>query len=246
MHRPCWLIMKQPIIIFEDDQILVINKPSGLVVNRAETVKEQTLQDWIERKTGIFKKLRKDNNFNKRSGVVHRLDKDTSGLMVIAKTAQSFADLQQQFKQRKVKKKYLALVHGRLEPRSGDIKLPLGRKPQDRRKFIVRLKGRQAVTEYQVKEYLRRGEEWFSLVELDLKTGRTHQIRVHLRHLGHSLVTDRIYLGRQRFKKDQKWCPRLFLHASYLSFFHPKTGQQREFYAELPERCEKIKRTLAK
>lgn len=237
--------MLEPKIIFEDDYILVVNKPSGLVVNRAETVRKKTLQDWAEEKI---------KGFIKRSGIVHRLDKDTSGVMVIAKTPQAFVDLQKQFKERKVVKKYLALVHGKVEPRRGDIKMPLGRKLSDRKKFTVRLRGKQGVTYYQVIDYLnlfylicdrvldkkkigQNKQEWFSLLEVQPKTGRTHQIRVHLAHIGHPIVSDPIYLGRKRLKEDKKWCPRLFLHAAYLGFYHPKTKKRMGFEAKLPSRA---------
>lgn len=231
--------MLEPKIIFEDDYILVVNKPSGLVVNRAETVRKKTLQDWAEEKI---------KGFIKRSGIVHRLDKDTSGVMVIAKTPQAFVDLQKQFKERKVVKKYLALVHGKVEPKRGDIKMPLGRKLKERKKFSVRLGGRKAVTFYQVKNYFNLSylardrvsnrikiEGWVSLLEVQPKTGRTHQIRVHLAHIGHPIVSDPIYLGRKRLKEDKKWCPRLFLHAAYLGFCHPETKKRMGFEAKLPQ-----------
>ena len=240
--------MAEPKIIFQDDYILVIDKPSGLVVNRAESVRGKTLQDWLESnfQFSIF-------NFQLyRSGIVHRLDKDTSGVMVIAKNAKSFTNLQKQFKERKVIKKYLALVHGKLEPRIGNIKMPLARNPVDRKKFSVRLGGRKAVTEYRVLKTYQLSElyqdstpgvEQLSLLEINLKTGRTHQIRVHLKHINHPLVSDTIYLGEKRLKHDKVWCPRLFLHAKYLSFFHPKTGERIEFKVELPI---ELKQTIKK
>jgi len=244
--------MRAPKIIFEDEDVLIINKPSGLVVNRAETVRGKTLQDWVEENTQILKYSNKQTNkfqeFFRRSGIVHRLDKDTSGVMVVAKNGKSFVNLQRQFKERKVIKKYLALVHGRVEPRVGDIKMPLARKREDRKKFAVRLRGRKALTSYKKLSYLSRDrmssrtknkgskdKEWFSLLEAQPKTGRTHQIRVHMKHIGHPIVSDPIYLGEKRLKKDKKWCPRLFLHAQYLSFSHPKTGKRVEFEAKLPE-----------
>lgn len=226
-----------PKIIFQDNDILVIDKPSGLVVNRAESVRSATLQDWIEEN---FKFSPPADGFSCRSGVVHRLDKDTSGVMVIAKNAKSFIFLQKQFKQRKVIKKYLTLVHGKVEPRVGDIKMPLARNPQDRKKFIVRLGGKMAITEYMVLKLFKHRclknantGVWLSLLEINLKTGRTHQIRVHFKHLGHPIVADPIYLGKKMLKQDKKWCLRLFLHAKFLSFLNPKTRKRIGFESRL-------------
>ncbi|PIS08692.1 RluA family pseudouridine synthase [Candidatus Beckwithbacteria bacterium CG10_big_fil_rev_8_21_14_0_10_34_10] len=246
--------MPEPSVLFQDSYLLVINKPSGLVVNRAESVKEKTLQDWMEEKyPKIFdlkniKALTKNKDniseeeivFLNRSGLVHRLDKDTSGLMVLAKNSKTLFNLQSQFKQRKVIKKYYCLVHGKVEPKVGDIRLPLGRKPQDSRKFTVRLAGRKAVTEYKVLKYLSWENENFSFVEVNLKTGRTHQIRVHFKYLSHPLVGDKIYLSKKRYKKDLLWCPRLFLHSFFLSFSHPDSLKKLEFKTDLPADLEKI------
>ena len=138
--------MPKPKIIFSDRWILVINKPSGLVVNRAETVKGKTLQDWVEENNQISKSVNnriiEDRDFVSRSGVVHRLDKDTSGIMVVAKTPQAFTELQRQFKDRQVIKKYLALAHGRLKPKKGDIKLPLARNPKIEKSLLSGSRGR--------------------------------------------------------------------------------------------------------
>lgn len=221
-----------PKVIYQDDQILVVDKPSGLVVNRAESVRGKTLQDWTEKKLKVKSaKLKVNKDFINRSGIVHRLDKDTSGVMVVAKTFQAFANLQKQFKQRKVRKTYLALTHGKVEPKVGDIRMPLGRQPENRKKFTVRLGGRQAETKYRVLKII----DDLSLMVVTPKTGRTHQIRVHLKHIDHPLVADPIYLGEKRLKQDQAWCPRLFLHAHSLSFFHPQTKKRLIFQARLPE-----------
>jgi len=249
-----------PKIIFEDDSLMVIEKPAGLTVNRAETTKgEETLQDWVEKE--IFrhldlKKFRSDSDFLKRSGIVHRLDKETSGLLLIAKTPQVFENLQKQFKERKVKKTYLALVHGQVEPREGVIEASIARSPFDRKKFGVFLGGREAKTSYRVLEYLSpvklfppkipiKGtlfggppelatQKEFTLLELTPETGRTHQIRVHLKFIGHSIVGDEKYAGRKTARDDRKWCPRQFLHAADLFFDHPVTGQRMELSSKLP------------
>jgi 23S rRNA pseudouridine1911/1915/1917 synthase len=243
----------EPKIIFEDEEILVLEKPAGMVVNRAETTKgEETVQDWVGRKLKI-------KDFYGRGGIVHRLDKETSGLLMVAKTLKAFENLQRQFKERKVKKKYLALVHGRVEPSSGVIEASISRSPYDRKKFGVFLGGREARTRYKVIEVGKwevgsprglapRGsesgsgdEKWgkkkskpLTFLELTPETGRTHQIRVHLKYIGHPLVGDEKYAGRKTAREDRQWCPRQFLHASELSFTHPKTGKKVEFFSKLP------------
>lgn len=201
---------------------MVLEKPAGLVVNRARTVKEKTLQDWIE------EKVRSSIGLKGRSGIVHRLDKETSGLILVAKTKKTFQDLQQKFKERKIKKKYLALVHGKLEPRKGEIVLPVGRTKSDREKFGVRVEGRRARTKYKILRYYETkilGD--LSFIELEPLTGRTHQLRVHLAFLGHPIVADLKY-GGKRGRKDRLFCPRHFLHACYLGF------DRRSFTSPLP------------
>ena len=219
--------MREPQVIYENSQVLIVDKPPGLVVNRAESVRVSTLQDWIEQNY----KFQTSKDKDLRSGIVHRLDKDTSGVMAVAKTKEAFQDLQRQFREREVEKTYVALTHGRLEPRRGVMSLPLARKEKERKQFAVRVAGKQAETRWKVREYLKRGEEVFSLVELYPKTGRTHQLRVHLKHLRHPIVGDRQYLSKKRAKADGQWCPRQFLHASKLCV---DLGRKRKcFEAEL-------------
>lgn len=209
-----------PKIIFEDNALLVLDKPSGLVVNRAETQKEETLEDWLAGKIpGVL-----------RSGIVHRLDKDTSGLLVVAKTQEAMASLQAQFKGREVVKKYLALVHGKVTPESGTIDAPLARNPFNRMRFGVFPGGREAKTDYRV---LRQFAD-LTYLELSPHTGRTHQIRVHLKYINHSIVSDSIYGGRKNYQADLSFCPRLFLHATFLQIKHPVSGERREFESPLP------------
>lgn len=220
-----------PKIIFEDDDVLVVDKPAGMVVNRAETVKGKTLQDWVEEHLEWdWESL----DFVRRSGIVHRLDKETSGLLLVAKTPQVFAALQKQFKERQVKKSYLALVHGKIEPSRGMIEASISRSPFDRKKFGVFLGGREAETKYKVLSIRYKEANFYSLVELEPKTGRTHQIRVHLKYIGHPVVGDEKYAGRKTARSDRKWCPRQFLHASFLSFTQPKTGKKIKFSSKLP------------
>ena len=239
--------MIAPKIVFEGTSFLVLEKPPGWVVNRAETTRGiQTIQDWIEEKLKIKNlKLKIPSDFIRRSGVVHRLDKETSGLLLIAKTPEAFENLQEQFKERRVEKRYLALVHGRVQPDSGEINAAISRSPFNRKKFGVFLGGREAVTKYKILGYYdtrRLGK--FSLVELEPKTGRTHQIRVHLKYIGHPVVGDDFYAGRKTAGLDRKWCGRQFLHASYLAFFHPETGEKLEFTSPLPTDLEAVMKKL--
>lgn len=221
-------------IIFEDDDILVIDKPSGLVVNRADTTAHfDTLEDWLAKTRHLTLE---------RSGIVHRLDKDTSGLLIVAKNAESFSNLQDQFKSQEVSKKYLALVHGIVEPKAGSINAPIARSPFNRMHFGVFPGGREAVTDFKLQKTLKNPKSLnsFSLLELSPHTGRTHQIRVHLKYLGHPIVSDPLYAGRKNYQSDQKFCPRLFLHAAYLRFSHPKTNAILEFSSPLPEELERV------
>lgn len=229
----------EPKIIFEDRWLLAVNKPAGMVVNRAETTKRMvTLQDWLEKK--------KRGQTIERNGIVHRLDKETSGVLVVAKTAEVMKALQQQFKDRQVKKTYLCLVHGQVKPRKGKIKAPISRNPFNRKRFGVFLGGRAAETEYQVMEELRYKGEELSLVKIWPKTGRTHQIRVHMKHIGHALVADELYAGRKTSRKDRLWCPRLFLQAGSLELIHPVLKQKKRFEAELAVELEAVLKRMRK
>ena len=184
---------------------MVVDKPAGMVVNRAQTTRGQlTLQDWLMKEKQIL---------IDRAGIVHRLDKETSGVLVVAKSEPVMKALQEQFKRRLVKKTYWCLVHGLVVPKEGRINLPISRNPFNRQRFGVFIGGREAETDYQVLNYYHLGLEKFSLVEVKPKTGRTHQIRVHFKNLGFPLVADEWYGGRKTSKKDRVWCPRLFLQA---------------------------------
>ena len=252
-------------VIFEDQDILVINKPAGLVVNRADSVKEESLQDWLAEKVqknfapDWEQLMQTDFNdqfgtaeeiFKERLGLVHRLDKDTSGVLVTAKNPGSLVNLLAQFRQRTVTKKYTCLAHGKFRVPQGTIRAPLGRARVDRHKFAVTPAGRPAVTEYKVAEYYPNLNELgieklhqfakklhvyqgFSLVSCWPKTGRTHQSRVHLKHWSHPLVGDSKYVGKRRAKLDEVWCPRQFLHASSIELTHPRTNKKISFEAEL-------------
>jgi len=234
-------------ILFEDSEIVIIDKPSGVVCNRAETVKVETLQDWWEDKYK-FSNLKFSNSqieneeyFRERSGLVHRLDRETSGVLVMAKTVEAFVALLAQFKEHSIAKQYIALTHGYWDARSGQICLPIGRRRDDRKKFGVRENGRESVTGYEVMaEYTTwefppelkvddRGYIGFSLVKFKPKTGRTHQIRVHTKQLGHPIVGDFDYAGRKRSREDRKWSGRVLLQAQRIEFNHPRNGKRISF-----------------
>lgn len=239
-------------IIFEDNFILVLEKSAGLVVNKAETIKEETLQDLISDYFHLGSSL----GIGDRAGIVHRLDRETSGLMVVAKTQKVFDDLQSQFKKREIQKEYVALVHGKISKDEGEIDVPIGR-VGGFGKFGIVSGGRESKTAYKVLNRLRIEEDAFNkliadenknrkayfanhareytFVTLFPKTGRTHQIRVHLKSIGHPLVSDLIYGPSKLLKFDLLWCQRLFLHAKSLDFIHPDTGKRIFFESDLPQ-----------
>ncbi len=236
----------QPKVIFEDKYLLILDKPSGWIVNKAKTTRGQkVIQAWLDKKDHPLAKSRKY-----RSGIVHRLDKETSGVLVVAKTKDTFKNLQIQFKARKVEKKYLALVHGKVEPEQGSIEVPVGRLPWNRERFGVLPGGRPAETNYQVVFYYllstAKPLAHYSLLTLLPKTGRTHQIRIHLKHLRHPIVSDQFYAGRKTARSDRTWCPRLFLHASEISFKHPKSSKKVSFKSNLPYDLKKSLKKLSK
>ncbi len=249
-----------PKILFEDDFILVIDKPSGMIVNRANTtVGVATIQDWLESKFSIFNfqfsnksqiKNSNDQNsfefrnsdfeFSSRAGIVHRLDKETSGILVVAKTPDAFLELQRQFKERQVKKTYIALAHGKVAPKEGVISVPVGRLPWNRKRFGVVAGGRDSLTKYKVIQNYTLYATPYTLVELYPETGRTHQIRVHLKHIGYPIFGDELYAGRKTARDDRKKLSRVFLHAAKISFFHPQTKGLFAFRSPLPEELAKI------
>ena len=209
-------------IIFEDDDLIVINKPSGLVVHPGAGHREHTLVNALLNHCRTLSGI----GGKERPGIVHRLDKETSGCLVIAKNDEAHRGLAEQFASRTVDKVYLALVAGRLRKLSGSIEEKIGRHPVHRQRMAVSPKrGREAKTEYRV---VRAGDA-VSLVECRLHSGRTHQIRVHLHHIGHPVVGDKIY-GRKSPEKHE----RQMLHAWKLGFRHPRSGTWKQFEASLP------------
>lgn len=242
-----------PHIIFEDSDMLVVNKPAGMIVNRSDTTKAvKTLQEWAEEHTGtVSSKINElSSEFEKRGGIVHRLDKETSGIIVIAKNEESFENLKSQFKGRNVKKTYLTLLHGDVVPTTGEINAPIGRLPWNRTRFGVLPEGREATSAYKVLEvrYEDDGKEKeaLTLVEFYPTTGRTHQIRVHARHIGYPVFADELYSGRKTAKRDRKVLPRQFLHAIKLVINHPKTQESMTFNSELPTDLQNLLDSLSK
>ncbi len=236
-HHRQWTIP----ILFEDEHFLAVDKPSGVVVNRADSVKEPTMQDWVELQFSSYWKHEKKEDISKRefydrSGVVHRLDKDTSGILLIAKTPTVFTSLQEQFAKRTIKKTYIALVSGSLPSPRGEIRLPVGRLPWDRQRFGIVPEGKPAVTRYQSVETIKSSSgEVFTLLRLYPETGRTHQIRVHLKYMGFPIVGDELYGGRKRLKRENKFCPRIFLHAEKLELNHPVDRREMVLKSDLPQ-----------
>lgn len=250
-------------ILFEDATLLVIDKPANIVVNRAESVKTGTVQDWVdenfkpasparlaesERAGGSQNSHPKagrpraenlkdtDSEFISRSGIVHRIDKETSGCLMIAKNLESFYALQASFKSHEVTKEYIALIHGHLVPKEGSINAPIGRLPWNREHFGVVPGGKEAHTKYIVNNYYKN----YTLVALYPKSGRTHQLRVHMKYLGFPIVGDYLYGGRKQMLDDRRFCPRVFLHAAKISFPHPVTKNMIEVMSKLPSDLQKV------
>ena len=221
-------------VLHEDADIVVIDKPAGLVVHPAAGHSDNTLVNallfHVKDLSGVGGEI--------RPGIVHRLDKDTSGVMIIAKHDEAHRKLTASWNTDRVRKEYLALVYGTPASERGTIDAPIGRDPRDRKRMAVVTGGRRAVTEYEVSERLRHA----SLVRCRLRTGRTHQIRVHMKHLGHPIVGDPLYSGPQwrgipdkRIQKVLSSLERQMLHAAKITFEHPGTGAVVAYEAPVPE-----------
>src|SRR5215470_12590992 len=220
-------------IVYEDETLVVVNKPAGLVVHPAAGIHSGTLANAL---AYHFQQL-PDSGAGVRPGIVHRLDRDTSGLLVVAKTEAALENLSDQFRDRTVYKSYVALVHGRVLSNTGKIDQPLARDRSNRTRMAVVRGGRNALTLYHV----RRTFDRFTLLDVELKTGRTHQIRVHLAWLKHPVVADETYGGGRdntiqdaRLRARIRSLGRQFLHAEKLGFKHPKTGEFVKFESPLP------------
>ncbi len=217
-------------VLYEDDDLLVINKPAGMVVHPGAGNRHGTLVNAVLYRCPDLEGVGAAH----RPGIVHRLDKDTSGVILVAKNDRAHRALQEQFKAREVHKIYLALVYGTVEPPQGRIEAAVGRDTRDRKRMAVMPAGlgRPSVTRYEtVAIYKAPGGERLSLLSCQPLTGRTHQIRVHLAYIKHPIVGDGVYAGRRRPPVP---CPRQFLHAHRLRFRLPGTGEEVEFVAALP------------
>ncbi|HEX5703264.1 MAG TPA: RluA family pseudouridine synthase [Pyrinomonadaceae bacterium] len=226
-------------VVYEDDDLIVLNKPAGIVVHPGAGAKTGTLANAL---AFHFQNLSTAGGVA-RPGIVHRLDKDTSGLLVAAKTEPAHENLGEQFRVREVFKSYVALVHGQLKSDRGEIDEPIARDPRHRTRMAIVRGGRSALSIYRARERFNR----FTLIDVELKTGRTHQIRVHLAWIKHPVVGDETYgSGRDNTVADPVLrsqigkLDRQFLHAEKLGFTHPKSGQRLKFTSPIPTELEKL------
>jgi 23S rRNA pseudouridine1911/1915/1917 synthase len=216
-------------VIFSDEHIIVLNKPAGLVVHPGAGVTEGTLVNALIYHFPGIERV----GHPERPGIVHRLDKETSGIMVVARSARAYTELKRQFKAREVEKVYLGLVWGHIQTEEGRFDWALGRHPRHRQKISIRTKKpRPALTLYSVKKVL----DELSLLEIKPVTGRTHQIRVHFAAAGHPIVGDTRYGGRDKTGKYT----RLYLHAWHIVFAHPVSKTLLEFYAPIPQEFQDV------
>ncbi|MDO5123448.1 MAG: RluA family pseudouridine synthase, partial [Eubacteriales bacterium] len=217
-------------IVYEDDDIIVVNKPKGMVVHPAAGNPDGTLVNAL-----LYHCKGKLSGINGvlRPGIVHRIDKNTSGLLVVAKSDAAHASLSEQIKKHSISREYRAVVYGHLKEEIGEVNAPIGRHSTDRKKMCVTQKNsKNAITHYEVLEEFRD----FSYIKCILETGRTHQIRVHMAYLGHPLAGDDVYGPKKVITELEGQC----LHAMKLGFVHPTTQEYMEFSSELPDGFEKF------
>ena len=216
-------------IIYEDRDIIVVNKPKGMVVHPANGNPDGTLVNAI---MSICKDSLSGIGGEIRPGIVHRLDKDTSGILIVAKNDKAHINLSEQIKEHKVKKTYIALVKGIVKENNATINMPIGRSEKDRKKMAVTKKGKEAITHFKV---LKRYDK-YTLLEINIETGRTHQIRVHLSQIGYPIVGDEVYSKGKNEWNIKGQC----LHAKSLDFKHPITNEDMHLEAKIPQYFEKI------
>jgi 23S rRNA pseudouridine1911/1915/1917 synthase len=240
-------------ILYEDKDILVIDKPSGISVHSDGKTKEKTITDWVLNNYPKIKGIGESVTFNEkkidRPGIVHRLDKDTSGVLVIVKTKKAFAYFKKQFMDREIKKTYHAIVSGWVKNDHGTINKPIGRSPSDFRRHLagrgVRGKLREAITEYRVLKRFEDSSNKFTYLEIHPKTGRTHQIRVHMKFINHPVAGDTLYNPNgplptlPRNSGEEKGGGRMFLHAKSIEFKDLK-GKTIKIEAPLPKEFGKM------
>lgn len=214
-------------VLYEDDYVAVVYKPEGMVVHPANGNASGTLVNGLLHEMDIKETI----NDVVRPGIVHRIDKDTSGLLMIAKNDIAMASLQAQLKDHSCNRRYIALVYGELEANKGRIEAPIGRDPEDRKKMAVVAGGKDAITNFTVIERFK----GYTLVECKLETGRTHQIRVHMKYIGHPLVGDKVYGPRKTIGDKGQ-----YLHAKTIGFVHPKSGEYMEFSQDIPQYFEEF------
>ena len=216
-------------VVYEDNDIIVVNKPKGMVVHPANGNPDGTLVNAI---MAMCKGSLSGIGGEIRPGIVHRLDKDTSGLLIVAKNDLAHINMSNQIKDRQVKKIYIALVKGNINENEATINMPIGRSTKDRKKMAVRKDGKEAITHFKV---LKRYKN-YTLLEVKIDTGRTHQIRVHMAEIGHPVVGDMVYSkGKNEFGVEGQ-----MLHSKSLDFKHPITGKEMHLEAKLPEYFEKV------
>ena len=220
-------------VIYEDKDIIVVNKPKGLVVHPANGNPDGTLVNAI---MAMCKGSLSGIGGEIRPGIVHRLDKDTSGLLIVAKNDKAHINLSEQIKNHKVKKTYIALVRGIVKEDEATINMPIGRSEKDRKKMAITKKGKEAITHFKV---LQRYDN-YTLLQINIETGRTHQIRVHLSQIGYPIVGDEVYSNGKNEWNVKGQC----LHAKSLEFVHPVTGEKMHLEANLPEYFENILKDL--
>jgi 23S rRNA pseudouridine1911/1915/1917 synthase len=234
-------------IVYEDDDVLVVNKPAGMVTHPAYGNYSGTLVNAL-----LYHVASLSGGTPGRPGIVHRLDKDTSGLLIVAKTDHAHAFLARQFADHSIEREYQAIVWGRMRSPRGTIEAALARSKRDRKKVAVAADGKHAVTEYEVLEAF----PFLTLLRIHLRTGRTHQIRVHLAHIGHPVFGDPTYGGRnpawnasegkrmQQAVNLLKLIPRQALHARTIGFVHPQRGEMMRFSSSLPDDMEQVLRRI--
>lgn len=215
-------------IVYEDDDLLVINKPEGLVVHPASSYHEPTLVHGLMHQVDTLSSI----NGVIRPGIVHRIDKDTSGLLVVAKNDISHQLLSEQLKKHEIKRTYIALVYHDFTEEEGTINAPIGRHPKNRLKMAIVEDGKHAITHFKV---LKRFNNQYTLISCELETGRTHQIRVHMAYINHPIVGDALYGPKQVISDHGQ-----FLHATELSFMHPIKKEYMTFNADIPDYFQKF------